>query len=63
MNFIQLIQQAVEGFGYFKIGVQVICNVKYADDIVLLAKGIIVVQGLVYRPVEVGRCCGMEMKV
>jgi hypothetical protein len=29
---------AVEGFGDFKIGRQVICTVKYADDLVLLAK-------------------------
>lgn len=45
-------KQDVEGFGGFKIGVQVICNVKYADDIVLLAKGIIVVQSIICRAVK-----------
>jgi hypothetical protein len=33
-----LIKEALEGFGDFKIGVQVICNVKYADDLVILAE-------------------------
>jgi hypothetical protein len=33
-----LTKEALEGFGDFKIGGQVICAVKYADDLVLLAK-------------------------
>lgn len=39
-----LTKQAVEGFGDFKVGGQVICSVIYADDIVLLAKGKIVLK-------------------
>jgi hypothetical protein len=33
-----LTKEALEGFGDFKIGGQVIHTVKYADDLVLLAK-------------------------
>jgi hypothetical protein len=40
-------QEALESFGDFKIGGQVICNVKYADDLVLLAKEETVLQGLI----------------
>jgi hypothetical protein len=39
-----LTKQAVEGFGDLKVGGQVICSVIYADDIVLLAKGKIVLK-------------------
>ena len=31
-------KEALEGFGSFKIGGQIIHTVKYADDLVLLAK-------------------------
>jgi len=31
-------KEALEGFGDFKIGRQIINTVKYADDLVLLAK-------------------------
>jgi hypothetical protein len=37
--------------------------VKYADDRGLLAKEEMVLQGMFDRPVEVGRCYGMEMNV
>jgi len=33
-----LTKEAVKGFGDFKIGGQIIHTVKYADDLVLLAK-------------------------
>jgi hypothetical protein len=33
-----LTREALEGFRYFKIGGQIIHTVKYADDLVLLAK-------------------------
>ena len=33
-----LAKEALEGFGVFKIGGQIIHTVKYADDLVLLAK-------------------------
>jgi len=34
----RLTKKALEGFGDFKIGGQIIHTVKYADDLVLLAK-------------------------
>jgi len=55
-------QEAPEGCGDFKIG-QVICSVKYADDLVLLAKEEAVLQGVTERLMEIGRCYGMEMNV
>jgi len=33
-----LTKEALEGFGYFKIEGQIIHTVKYADELVLLAK-------------------------
>jgi len=35
--------------------------VKYADDIVLMAKEETVLQGMIDELIEIGRCCGMEM--
>jgi hypothetical protein len=40
-----LTKEALEGFGDFKIGGQVICTVKYADDLVLLAREEMVLLG------------------
>ena len=56
-----LTKEAVEEFGDFKIGVQVIRNVKYADDCVLLAKEETALQGMIHRLIEIGRCYGMEI--
>jgi hypothetical protein len=42
-----LTKEALEGFGGFKIGGQAICNVKYEDDLVLLAKEETVLQGMI----------------
>jgi hypothetical protein len=56
-------KKALEGFGDFKIGGQVICTVKYADALVLLAKEEMVLQGMFDRLTEIVRCCGMEMNV
>jgi hypothetical protein len=50
-----LTKEAVEGFGGFKIGEQVIRTVKYADDLVLLAKEETVLQGMFDRLIEIGR--------
>jgi hypothetical protein len=41
-----LIKEALEGFGDFKIG-QVIRTVKYADDLRVLAKKKMVLQGMI----------------
>jgi hypothetical protein len=37
--------------------------VKYADDLVLMAKEETVLQGMTDRLIEIGRCYGMEMNV
>jgi hypothetical protein len=37
--------------------------VKYADDLVLLAEEAKVLQGMIDRLIEIGRCCGMEINV
>jgi hypothetical protein len=37
--------------------------VKYADDLVLLAKDEMVLQGTINSLTEVGRCYGMEINV
>jgi hypothetical protein len=57
-----LTKAALERFGDFKIG-QLICTVKYADDLVLLAKEEMVLQGMIVRLTETGRCHGMEVTV
>jgi hypothetical protein len=57
-----LTNESVEWFGNFKIGKQIICSVKYADDLVLLAKEEAVLQGVTNRLIKVGRCYGMEWK-
>ena len=57
-----LTNEALEGIGNFKIG-QVICTVKYADDLVLLAKEATVLQDMIDGLTEIGRCCGMEIRI
>jgi len=37
--------------------------VKYADELVLLAKEEKVLEDIIDKLNEIGRCCGMEMKV
>jgi hypothetical protein len=58
-----LIKEALEWFGDFKIGGEVIGTVRYADDLVLLAREETVLQGVVDRLIEIGRRYGMEMNV
>jgi hypothetical protein len=50
-------------FGRLKIGGQIIHTVKYADDLVLLAKEEKVLQDMIDKLIEIGRCYGMEMNV
>ena len=38
-------------------------SVKYADEFVLLTKAETVLQGMIDRRIEIGRCCGMKMNV
>jgi hypothetical protein len=57
-----LTDKALDAFGGFKIG-QVICTVKCADDLVLLANEEMMLQSMIGRLIEIGRCYGMEMNV
>jgi len=58
-----LTKEALEGLEDFKIGRQIIHTVKYADDLVLLAKEENVLQDIIDKLTEIGRCYGMEMNV
>ena len=51
------------GLGDFNIGGQIIHAVKYADDLVLMAKEETVLQGMIDKLIKIGRCYGMEMNV
>ena len=56
-------KEALDGLGDFYIGGQIIQTVKYADDLVLMAKEETVLQGMIDKLTEIGRCYGMEMNV
>jgi len=58
-----LTKEALDGLGDFNIGGQIIQMVKYADDLVLMAKKEKVLQGMIDKLIEIGRCYGMEMNV
>ena len=58
-----LTKEALEGFGDFKIGGQIIHTVKYAYDLVLLAKEEKVLQDMIGKLIEIGGCYGMEMNM
>ena len=58
-----LTKEALEGSGDFKTGRQIIHTVKYTDDLVLLAKEEKVLQDIIDKIIEIGRCYGMEMNV
>ena len=48
-----LTKEALEGFGDFKIGGQITQTVKYADDLVLLAKEEKVLQDMFDKLIEI----------
>jgi hypothetical protein len=58
-----LTKKTLEGLGDFKIGGQIIFTVKYADDLVLLAKEEKALQDMIDKLIEIGRCYGMEINV
>jgi predicted nucleotidyltransferase len=58
-----LTKETLEWLGDFKIGGQIIHTVKYADDLVLLAKEEKVRQDMIDKLIEIGRCYGMEINV
>jgi hypothetical protein len=53
-----LTKEALDG-----LGGKIIQTVKYADDFVLMAKEETVLQGMIDKLIEIGRCYGMEMNV
>ena len=58
-----LTKEVLDGFGDFNIGGNIIQTVKYADDLVLMAKEETVPQGMIGKVIEIGRYYGMEMNV
>ena len=56
-------KEALDGLGDFNIGGQIIQTVKYADDLVLMAKEEMVLQNMIDKLIETGRYYGMEMNV
>jgi len=50
-----LTKVALDGLGDFNIGGQIIQTVKYADDLVLMAKEETVLQGMIDKLIEIGR--------
>ena len=55
--------EVLDGLGDFNIGEQIIHTVKYEGDLVVMAKGETVLQGVTDKLIEIVRCCGMEMNV
>jgi len=58
-----LTKEAPVGLGDFNIGGQIIRTVKYADDLVLMAKEERMLQGMINKLIQIGICYGMEMNV
>jgi hypothetical protein len=58
-----LTKNALEGFGDFKIWGKIIHNVKYADELALLAQEEKVLQDMIDKVTEIGGWYGVEMKV
>ena len=63
MYILHFAKEALDGLGEFNIGGQIIQTVKYADDLVLMAKEETVLQGMIDKLTEIGRCYGMEINV
>ena len=58
-----LTKEALDGLGDLNIGGQIIQTVKYADDLALMSKEETVLQSMIDKLIEIGRCYGMEMNV
>ena len=56
-------KEVPDGLGDFKNGGKIIQTAKYADELVLMAKEETVLQGMIDKLIEIGRCYGMEMYV
>jgi len=60
---VHLTKKVLKGAGDCNLGRQVIHNAKYAHDLVLLAKEKTVLEGIIDKLNETGRCYGMGMNV
>jgi len=58
-----LTKEALDGLGDFNIRGQIIQTVKYADDLVIMAKEEKMLQDMIDKLIETGGCYGMEMNV
>ena len=58
-----LTKEALDGLGDFNIGGQFIQTVKYTDDLVIMSKEETVLQSVIDKLNEIGRCYGMEINV
>ena len=58
-----LAKEALDWLGDINIGGQIIQNVKYADDLVLMANEETPLRGMTDKLIETGRSYGMEMNV
>ena len=58
-----LTKEALDRLGDFNIEGQSIQTLKYADDLVLIAKEETVLQSMIDKLIETGRCYGMEINV
>ena len=58
-----LAKEALDGLEDFNFGGQIIQTVKYADDLVLMAKEETVLQGMIDKLIEIRKCYGMEMNM
>jgi predicted nucleotidyltransferase len=56
-------QEALEGLEEFKVGGQIFSTVRYADDLVLLAREKAVLQSMIDKLIEFERSYGMEINV
>jgi len=58
-----LTKEALDRLGDFNFGGQIIQTVKYADDLLLMAKEETVLQGMINKLIEIVSFYGMEMNV
>jgi len=63
VNSKHLAKGVPERFGDFKVGRQVVCNMKHTDDFMLLDKDETMLQGTTGRLIRIGRCYEMEINV
>jgi hypothetical protein len=58
-----LTKETLDGLGDFNIRGKIIQTVKYADDFELMAKKETVLQGMIDKLIQIGRCYGKEVNV